>query len=143
MADIAVATAGQIHVVESIEQHTLPAAEAIVAGAPVYIIPSSTGAGSFANADATTSAGIFAAYGIATRSVAEGEAVTAIRKGVLDGFTLSGDYWLPIYLSENVGRLADAGPSGSGTAVIMGRILPIAGETLGTAPSKVLLVDVP
>jgi hypothetical protein len=133
MADIAVAVAGKIDVVESIEQDTKPAAEAIVAGAPVRIDTS----GLFTNANGTTTTEN-RVYGIATGSVAAGLPVTAIRKGVLDGFTFSQAFDAPIYLSDTDGRLADA----AGTvSTIVGRVISAHATTLGTAADKLLLVN--
>jgi hypothetical protein len=130
MADIAVTTAGLIDIVESIEQATLPAGEAIVAGAPVRIDT----AGKFVNGngtDATESA----VYGIAVSSVAASMPVTAVKQGVLGGFTFSQAYNAAIYVSDTDARLADA----AGTVeVLVGRVIP------GTATStygKLLRVD--
>jgi hypothetical protein len=121
MADIAVATAGLIDVVESIEQMTLPAGEAIVAGAPVRVNTS----GQFVNGNGTTTTENDV-YGIATTSVASGMPVTAIAKGVLGGFTFSQAYWAVIYVSDTDGRLGDAAGTASKVA---GRVIP------GTASS--------
>src|SRR6478752_8163844 len=116
MAAIAVATAGAIHVVESIEQMTAPAAETILAGAPVRIDT----AGKFTNANGTTTTEN-RVYGIATASVIAGEALTAIRRGVLDGFTFTQAYDAAIYLSDTDGTLADA----AGTvSTVVGRVIP-------------------
>lgn len=135
MALIALTTADRVEVVESIEQHTAPAAEAITAGAPVRI---DTTAGTFTNANGTA-AGEARAYGIATRTVAAGEPVTAIRKGVMDGFNLSAQaYDLPIYLSDTDGRLGDV----AGTvSVVVGRVIGGHAQPLGTAADKLLLVN--
>jgi hypothetical protein len=137
MANLSVVTAGKIEVVESIEQMTLPAAEAIVAGAPVR---QDTTSGRFTNANGTT-APESRAYGIATRSVAAGEAVTAIAQGVLDGFDLSAlAFDAAIFLSDTDGRLADAAGTVSVTA---GRVIPGTSATLGTAHDKLLRVKLP
>lgn len=134
MADIAVATAGKIHIVESIQQKTLPAAEAIVAGAPVRI---DTSTGKFTNANGT-SAGEARVWGIATASVAANAPITAIRRGILDGFTFSQNYDAAIYLSDTDGRLADA----AGTvSTIVGRVVPGTATTLGTSYDKLLSVE--
>lgn len=133
MADIAVATAGRIHVVESIQQMTLPATEAIVAGAPVRI--HTDGKWTNANGTSTTENDV---WGIATASVAAGAPVTAIRRGVLDGFTFSQAYNAPIYVSDTDGRLGDV----AGTASkVVGRVIPGTATTLGTAFDKLLSVE--
>lgn len=130
MANIAVATAGAIHIVQSIEQLTLTAGEAIVAGAPVRINAS----GAFVNGNGTDAAES-AVYGIATASVASGLAVTAVRRGILDGFTFSQAYNDWIYVSDTDARLGDA----AGTVSIkVGRIIP---GTASSTPDKLLLVE--
>lgn len=134
MANIAVATADKVSVVESIIQMTLPAAEAISAGSAVRL---DTTAGTFTNSNGTT-APEARIYGIATRTVAAGEAVTAIRKGVMDGYTLAGAYDSAVYLSDTDGRLADAAGTVS-TAV--GRVIPGTATTRGTSYDKLLFVD--
>lgn len=133
MANIAVTTADKIEVVESLIQLTLVAAEAISAGAPVRI--DTTGKFTNANGTTTTENRI---YGVATRTVAAGEALTAVRKGVLDGFTLSQAYDAIIYLSDTDGRLGDT----AGTvSTVVGRVIAGTGQLLGSNPDKLLFVD--
>lgn len=134
MALIALTTADRIEVVESIVQMTLPSAEAITAGAPVR---EDTTTGRFTNSNGTT-APEARVYGIATRTVAAGEPVTAIRRGVLDGFTFSQAYDAAIYVSDTDGRLGDA----AGTvSTVVGRVIPGTATTLGTAYDKLLSVE--
>lgn len=134
MAAIAVAVAGAIHIVESIEQMTGPVNETVLAGAPVRI---DTSTGKFTNANGS-SAGEARVYGIADRSAAAGETITAVRKGVLDGFTFSQAYDAAIYLSDTDGTLADT----AGTvSTVVGRVIPAWGTTVGTAADKLLLVN--
>ena len=135
MADIALVTANKIEVVESKIQMTLPAAEAVTAGQAVRL---DTSNGKFTLSKATGAAEA-RIYGLATRTVVAGEALTAIRKGVMDGYALSGlDYDAPIYLSDTDGTLAD----GVGTVTVeVGRVIPGTATTLGTAYDKMLFVD--
>lgn len=135
MANISVNTAGKIEILESVRQMTLPAAEAIVAGAPVRL---DTSTGKFTNANGTTAAEA-RVWGIATKSVAAGESLTAIRNGVLDGFDLaSQNHDAALYLSDTDGRIADA----AGTvSTVVGRVIPGTGTTLGTAYDKYLSVE--
>ena len=134
MANISLVTANKVEVVESFEQMTLPAAEAITAGAPVRL---DTTSGKFTNANGTTTAEN-RIYGIAVKTAAAGMPVTAIRRGVLDGFDFSGNnYDAAIYLSDTDGRLGDT----AGTvSTVVGRVIPGTSEALGTAFSKLLLV---
>lgn len=134
MADIAVAVADKIEIVGfPSQQLTAPAGEAIVAGAPVRLNTS----GKFVNGNGTdaTEGNI---YGIATKTVVANEPVTAVRTGVLDGFTFSQAYGAAIFVSDTDARLADA----AGTvSVKVGRIVPGWAQTLGTAADKLLSVD--
>ena len=136
MANIALAVANKVDVVESVIQMTLPAAEAIVAGAPVRI---DTSTGRFTNSNGTTTAEA-RVYGIATKTVAAGMPVTAVRKGVIGGYDFAAlAYDLPIYVSDTDGRLEDS--TAPTVDVIVGRIIPGAATTLGTAYDKLLFVD--
>ncbi len=135
MADIALVTANKVEVVESITQMTLPAAEAITAGMAVRL---DTGTGKFTKAKGTDAAEA-RIYGVATKTVAAGLGVTAIRQGVMDGFALAGlNYDAPVYLSDTDGTLADS----VGTVTIaVGRVIPGPSTALGTAFDKLLFVD--
>lgn len=135
MADLALATAGYLNVEESKQQLTLPAAEAITIGQAVRIDAST---GKFTKANGTTAAEA-RIYGIAVKTVAAGEAVTAVRKGVLDGYDLDSlNYDAAVYLSDTDGTLADA----AGTvSTVVGRVVPGTYTTLGTSYDKLLFVD--
>lgn len=135
MADIALTTADKVDVVESIIQHTAPTAEAITAGMAVRI---DTTTGKFTKANGTDAAES-RIYGLATKTVAAGLPVTAIRKGVMDGFAISGLTFDDIvYLSDTDGLLADA----AGTvSVVVGRTIGGHATTTGTAADKLLFVD--
>jgi hypothetical protein len=135
MATIALVTANRVEIVESIRQMTLPAAEAITAGAPVRL---DTSTGKFTNANGTT-APEARIWGIATRTVVAGEPLTAIRNGVMDRFDLSGmNYDATVYVSDTDGRLDTA----AGTvSTVVGRVIPGTGTTLGTAYDKMLSVE--
>jgi hypothetical protein len=135
MALIALRTAGRVEVVESIQQRTLVAAETIVAGAPVRI---DTTTGKFTNANGTT-APEARVWGLATKSVVAGEALTAIRRGLMDGYNLDSQAFdLAIFLSDTDGTLGDA----AGTvSTVVGRVMPATATTLGTAYDKILSVE--
>lgn len=136
MALIALTTADLVHVVGAPRvQLSLKATEAITAGACVRIDTT----GQFTNGNGTTATEA-AIYGIATHSVAAGGTLTAIRRGRMDGFVFTGAYWDPIYASDTDGRLGDT----AGTvSVVVGRILPKTGTSNGTAPDKILEVNIP
>jgi hypothetical protein len=135
MADINLVTPNKVEVVESFIQMTLPAAEPIVAGAAVRL---DVAAGRFTNANAGN-AGEARIYGIATRSVIAGQAVTAIRKGVMDGWVFDAlAYDADVFLSNNDGRIADV----AGVVnVVIGRVIPANNVLLGTAYDKLLFLD--
>lgn len=133
MANIAVTTAGRIHIVESIQQKTLPATEAILAGAPVRIHTD----GKWTNANGTTTTEN-RVWGIATKSVIAGEALTAVRRGTLGGYTLTQAYDAIVYLSDTDGTLGDT----AGTvSTIVGRVVPGTATVLGTSYDKLLSVE--
>lgn len=134
MAQIALVTAGKVNVIESIVQATLPAAEAIAAGDAVRL-DTSSGKFTKANASGAAEARI---YGIALRTVAAGEPLTALRKGVIDGFNITQDYDAAVYLIDDDGQIGDA----NGTVnVAIGRVMAAPGQTIGTALDKVLFLD--
>lgn len=133
--EIALKTADRVEVVESIQQLTLVAAEAITAGAPVRC-NGTTGQFQNGNGGDMTEGKV---YGIATKTVAAGEALTAIRRGIMDGFDLSGlNYWATIYLSDTDGRIS--GTAGT-KAVTVGYVGAGNAELLGSSPDKLLYLD--
>lgn len=117
-----------------VEQLTFKAASAIKAGAAVKLDTN----GKFEEGDATTStkANVF---GIAIRTTAAGSGCTAVKRGILAGFDLSGlAYGANVYLSDTTGRLADA----AGTvSKVVGRVVPVWGQLPGAAPLKALYVE--
>ena len=133
--ELAIDTADRIEVVESWEQLTLIAAEAIEAG---HIVRCNGTDGKFTTANGSSmTEGKF--YGIATRSVASGEPVTAIRRGILDGYDLSGlNYWATVYASDTDGRIS--GTAGT-KAVTVGYVGAGNAPLLGTSPDKLLYLD--
>ena len=134
MADISLVTANKVEVVESIIQATLVAAEAITAGNAIRI--DTNGKFTKANGTTTTENRI---YGIATKTVAAGMPVTGVRKGVIDGFDVSGSaYDAIVYLSDTDGTL---GTTAGTVSTIVGRVIPGTSTSLGTAYDKLLFVD--
>lgn len=139
MASIALTTADRIHVVESREQMTLPAAAAITAGDVVTVDSD----GKFALADADGAGTLAISYGIATRTVAAGEPVTAVRKGVLSGWAFSGvAYWTNVLLADTAGDITvTSSESNGGSAdVIIGRVIPVWDHLIGGTPSKAVML---
>jgi predicted RecA/RadA family phage recombinase len=134
--EIALDTADRIEVVQSWEQLTLIAAEAIEAG---YLVRFNGTVGKFTTANGSDmTEGKF--YGIATRSCAAGEACTAIRRGILDGYDLAAlNYGATIYASDTDGRIS--GTAGT-KAVTVGYIAPGTAHLLSaSAPDKLLYLD--
>lgn len=116
------------------DQSTYPAAEAILAGAPVRI---DTATGRWTNANGTVIGE--AASHVALRTVGAGESLTAVRRCTVDGFDLSAlAYGAPVYLSNTDGRLGDV--AGTVSAVV-GRVVPGFATTLGVAADKLLDVQ--
>lgn len=135
MADLALVTANRLTVVESFIQDTKVAAEAISAG---QLVRYDTSTGKFTKSNATSAAEA-RTYGMAVRTVAAGEPVTAIRKGVVEGYNLDAlAYDADVHLSNTDGAAADAAGT---TARILGRVIGGANTTLGTAMDKLLFLD--
>lgn len=135
MADIALKTANKVEIVTCVDKLMLIAAEDIVAGAPVRI-DTATGKATNANGTTATEARVI---GIAGKTVAAGMALTVVKQGIMDGFTLTGAYDSDVFASDTDGRLADA----AGTVdTVIGRVIPGNAVTLGTAADKLLLVEV-
>ena len=134
--EIALMTADKVEVVESVIQMTLPTAEDITAGMAVRL---DTTNGKWTKANGS-SAGEARAWGVATRTAKSGRALTAIRKGVMDGWDLSAlDYDAAVYLSDTDGRLSTVAGT---TSVVIGRVIPGTSTTLRTAFDKLLSVEV-
>lgn len=113
---------------------TLPAAEAITAGACVRL-DTTTGKWTPSNGTTAPEARV---WGIALATVVAGQALTVVRRGMLDGFTFTQAYDAPIYVSDTDGRLGDA----AGTvSTVIGRVFPGTATTLGTAYDKLLSVE--
>lgn len=138
MSDISLTTANKVEIVESIIQMTLPTAEVVSPGAAARM---DTSTGKFTKGNATSAAEA-RVYGIATGQHANvsGMPVTAIRKGVLSGFDLSGlTYDQDVFLSGTDGALADADPGANEkqTATVTGSptggtfTLTFGGQTTG------------
>lgn len=125
-------TTATADVEESFEQMTLPAAVDMSECSPVYIDAN----GKFALCDASV-AGTAVFYGVTTRKVKAGEAVTAIAKGVVGGYTFTQAYGASIYLSDTEGKLADAAGTVSRK---VGEVIPVWGQTRGNSPAKLLRV---
>jgi predicted RecA/RadA family phage recombinase len=133
--ELALDTADRVEVVQSWMQLTMPALEAIEAGAPVRLDPTT---GKFRNGNGSDmTEGKF--FGIALRSVAAGEAVTALRRGILKGFDLSGlNFGATVYLSDTDGSIS--GTAGT-KAVTVGYVVAGNAQLLGSTADKLLLVD--
>lgn len=135
MVAIALTTAGKLRVVRSESQFTGVAAEAITIGQAVRIdtvtgkVTKSNGTGA---AEART-------LGIALKAAQAGEALSVLRKGILDGFALGAlDYDAAVYLSDTDGAIADA----AGTvSLAVGRVIAGFATTIGTAADKLLMVE--
>lgn len=133
--ELALDTADRVEVVQSWVQLTMPALEAIEAGAVVRLDPTT---GKFRNGNGSdmTEGKLF---GIALRSVAAGEALTALRRGILDGWDLSAlNFGATIYASDTDGAIS--GTAGT-KAVTVGYVVAGNAQLLGSTADKLLLVD--
>lgn len=138
MAHVVVTTTARVEVVESIEQLTSIAAESITPG---MIVRLDTSNGKFTAANGSSAAEA-RVYGVAvgTHTVIAGLPVTAVRRGVLDGFTLTDQAWdCAIYADDTDGMIGDA----AGTvSVEIGRVIPSLANLAGVALGKMLYVAV-
>lgn len=137
MADLTLVTANRGRIVDNqfSMRFTAPASVAITALQAVRL-DTATGKWVLADATAAPNARIF---GVATRTVVAGEALTVVRKGPVDGYNLTAlAYDADVFLSNTAGALADA----AGTvSVKVGRVVSAWAVSLGTAADKLLYVD--
>lgn len=135
MTNLALVTAGKVHVVESIVQMTLPLAESLAVGDAVRI---DTTLGKWTGSNGSSS-GEARLWGILVSKDPAGAVGTAVKKGVLEGFALSAlAYDAAVYLSDTDKTLAD----GAGTvSKVVGRVIPATAPITGTAYDKLLEVD--
>ena len=137
MASIALTTADRVHVIEPGVQATLPTAAAITAGAPVTIDSN----GKFAKADADGAGTLSSTWGIALRSVASGESLTAQRTGLIGGWDFSAvAYMANVLLADTAGEItATSSESNGGSAdVVLGFVEAVWDHLIGGSPSKAL-----
>jgi hypothetical protein len=134
MATVSPSTAGRIEVVEWGEQETLPAAADITAGTFVREDTS----GNWIQALATSAANAKGAR-LALRTVKSGEALTAMKNGVVSGFTVSQAFNVDLFLSDT-GTLADAAGTSS---VVVGRVLTGTANQAADAHDKNIRIDCP
>lgn len=136
MANINLAAGSTAGVVESIQQHTAPCAEDIPPRSPVRF-DAATGKFTLANGTNANEAKI---YGISSNvvTVKAGYPVTAIRRGVMDGFDFTQAYGADIFLSDTDGRLAD---SAGTVAVRVGRVISGWANQIGQAADKLLSIE--
>ena len=109
------------------------AAAAISKGEAIYI--DTSGEADLADASAAGTAGF---RGIAIEDAVAGDIVSVLEAGTMNGFTLTGAYDSPIYLSDTAGGLDTA----TGTVGrVVGQVMPTAaGEDGSSTPTKVLRV---
>lgn len=132
MADIT-RTAADVRIVfpDDAKVFDFVAAEDLEAGQPVM---GDASAGTVKRADANDAARD-ELLGIALKSVKAGQPTGVLKRGHVTGFTLSQNYFTPLYVSNTLGELADT----VGTANLpVGIILPMPDST----PTKLLYVDV-
>ena len=135
MPDIALVADSTGGVVESIQQHTAPCAVDISPRTPVRFDAN----GKFVPARGNTAPNA-KPYGVSSnvKTVKAGFPVTAIKRGVLDGFNFTQAYGSDIFLSDTEGKLSDA----AGTiSVKVGTVVSGWAQTLGNSADKLLSVE--
>jgi len=133
MADIVATEAlvSRIHASND-EVFTMITGVAVNAGEVVYVV---TSTGQLALADGSA-AGTAMGAGIALNSAQIGDPVAVLKRGKVAGFTLAGDWWSKVYISDTAGSLADAAGTKGG---VVGLVVPSSDPT----PAKQLYVDFP
>lgn len=137
MADLTLTTANKISVDTAGPNVQISgvAGAAITAGSPVCFDGTND---TFIVADANNAAAD-AVVGIATRTVASGEPLTALRRGLMSGWANLPVPGKLVYVSDTAGALGDA----AGTASLpVGIVVPIFSVALGTAAERALLVEI-
>ena len=131
MADIVV-TVGKVAIVfpEKAEIIDYIAGEAVTKGEAVYV----TSTGKLA-ASGSATVGVAHCVGLALNKGAAGMAVSVLKKGHVEGFTLAGNPGTKVYLSDTAGTLADAGGTKPNC---IGQVVSLTDKAL----SKVLYVDI-
>ncbi len=115
------------------EIHTGILAAAVTAGQAVYVVIASA---DFDLADAGVADQLAELRGIALESGGIGQAINILKRGHLNGFTISQAHDDEIFLSNNAGALADA----AGVVnVHAGRVVALSDK----ARTKVLFIDIP
>lgn len=103
MANLALVTTGVVRIVESIEQEDQPLAESCAVGDAVRI---DTSAGTYTKSNGSSS-GEARFWGMLVNVDGAGKVGTALRRGYVDGFDLSGmAFDADIYLSDTDGEFA-------------------------------------
>jgi hypothetical protein len=135
MADLALVSTTAVSIVEPMIIFPGVAGANIVAGQLVRF-DVATGRFVLAVADIPANARVF---GMAMRSVSAGQALTVVRKGIVDGFVLDASAWdAAIYLGNVAGNASDT----VGTvSTVIGRVVPGFYNTAGRPHDKLLFVD--
>lgn len=137
MADLTLATANKVNVGTSGPNTQISgiAGADITAGSPVCF----DGTNDTLWPSDANDAAKDAVAGIATRTVKTGEALTALRRGLMTGWSNLPVPGKLVYVSDTAAALADA----AGTASLpVGIVVPVFGEPLGTAADRALLVEI-
>lgn len=135
MAAVSLVTAGVLNVVSSETQLTASFAESCNVGQLVRF--DTTGQWTKGNASSGTENRV---WGILVSKDGAGGAGTAVRRGILNGYDLSGlAFGAIVYLPDTDGGLADAPGT---TTMVIGRVIPGFSTTTGTTADKLLWVDI-
>ena len=151
MANLALVTAGKLNPVSGVanghEQYTFEAEEQISVG-QVFRISTTTGKATKANGTTLAESGQAAGpvrnsqlYIAIDQARQAGNAVTGMKKGLVDGFNLDAQaYGAQIFVSDTDGALGDA----AGTvSVAAGRVVPAPLSGTPSVQDKLLYIDFP
>lgn len=137
MGAVSLVTAGTLNIVGTPErQFSGSFAESVNVGQCVRW-DASTGKWTKSNATDSTENRI---AGVLVSKDGAGGSGTVVRRGILNGYDLSGlNFGAPIYLSNTDGTLADAAGT---TTVLIGRVISGLSVTVGTTADKLLLLEI-
>lgn len=123
----------KLEIIESIMQDSCITAEPTMPG-PVRLVPAN---GKIAKAKADTPANA-RVYGLAVSKRPSISANTVIRQGVVGGYDLTGvPFDAPVYVDDD----GDLSTTAGTVAVVIGRVIALNANLMGTLPDKAIAVE--
>lgn len=140
MAAIALVTAGRASLVENNVTYPGVAGAAITAG-QVVRLDTATGKFVLANSDLAANA---RAFGVALRNAFNGQELTVLRCGIMDGFDFQAAalaYDADVFLGDATNTAGSLGTVTGTVSKIVGKVVPLMNQAFGAAYDKALYVN--